>query len=125
MVPTQLLNSRIGDQEVLIEAYVPPGTEQLSARRVQEGVSDLFERARGVVEAAAEQAAETVRRIGEQAEPPDEVTIELGLSFSTTGTIILSSSTAGACLAVSLTYKIHPATAPSDGERAGSAQVQL
>lgn len=124
MVSTHLLNSHIGDQEVLVEAYVPPGTEQLSARRLQEGISDLFERARGVVEAAAEQGAQTVHRIGEQAEPPDEVTIELGLSFSTTGAIIIASSTAGASLAVSLTYKIRP-VAPSDGEQAATAQVRL
>ncbi|QHO90994.1 hypothetical protein CWT12_06215 [Actinomyces sp. 432] len=99
---TQLINGRIGDQEVLIEVVRAPGREELAG--VRDRAADLFERAGDVIEAAAHQAADTVRRVCDQAEPPDEITIQMGLSLSTTGTIVVASSTTTASLAVSMKF---------------------
>ncbi|SHE26000.1 CU044_2847 family protein [Actinomyces glycerinitolerans] len=99
---TQLIKGRIGDQEVLIEVVRAPGSQELSG--VRERAADLFERAGDVVDAAAKQAAGMVRRVCDQAEPPDEITIQMGLSLSTTGAIVVASSTTTASLAVSMKF---------------------
>jgi len=99
---TQLIKGRIGDQEVLIEVVRAPGSQELSG--VRERAADLFERAGDVIHAAAKQAAGMVRRVCDQAEPPDEITIQMGLSLSTTGAIVVASSTTTASLAVSMKF---------------------
>ncbi|WP_136194562.1 CU044_2847 family protein [Actinomyces procaprae] len=99
---TQLIKGRIGDQEVLIEVVRAPGSQELSG--VRERAADLFERAGDVVDAAAKQAAGMVRRVRDQAEPPDEITIQMGLTLSTTGAIVVASSTATASLSVSMKF---------------------
>ena len=103
---TRLVSTRIGGEDVLVEAVVVPGTEKLSSKgRAVDKVQTMLDGAQSVIRSFAEETAGTVARIRQTVGSPDEVSVALGLSFATTGKIIIASSTASASITVTLTYK--------------------
>ena len=113
---TNIIPARIGQEDVLVEAVVVPGTEKLSSKgRAVDRVQTMLDGAQSVIRSFAEETAETVTRIRQTVGSPDEVSVALGLSFATTGKIIIASSTASASITVTLTYK-----AAKDGEDDGA-----
>ena len=109
---TNIIPARIGQEDVLVEAVVVPGTERLSSRsRAVDRVQTMLDGAQSVIRSFAEETAGTVARIRHTVGSPDEVSVALGLSFATTGKIIIASSTASASITVTLTYR-----AAKDGE---------
>jgi len=103
---TRIVSTRIGQEDVLVEAVVVPGTEKLSSRsRAVDRVQTMLDGAQSVIRSFAEETAGTVTRIRQTVGSPDEVSVALGLSFATTGKIIIASSTASASITVTLTYK--------------------
>ena len=103
---TNIIPARIGQEDVLVEAVVVPGTERLSSRsRAVDRVQTMLDGAQSVIRSFAEETAGTVARIRQTVGSPDEVSVALGLSFATTGKIIIASSTASASITVTLTYK--------------------
>ncbi len=109
---TNIIPARIGQEDVLVEAVVVPGTERLSSRsRAVDRVQTMLDGAQSVIRSFAEETAGTVARIRQTVGSPDEVSVALGLSFATTGKIIIASSTASASITVTLTYR-----AAKDGE---------
>ena len=109
---TNIIPARIGQEDVLVEAVVVPGTEKLSSRsRAVDRVQTMLDGAQSVIRSFAEETAGTVARIRQTVGSPDEVSVALGLSFATTGKIIIASSTASASITVTLTYR-----AAKDGE---------
>ena len=110
---TRIVSTRIGQEGVLVEVVVAPGTEKLSSKgRAVDKVQTMLDGAQSVIRSFAEETAGTVARIRQTVGSPDEVSVALGLSFATTGDIIIASSTASASITVTLTYK--------DGEDAGA-----
>ena len=75
----------------------------------------MLDGAQSVIRSFAEETAGTVARIRQTVGSPDEVSVALGLSFATTGDIIIASSTASASITVTLTYR-----AAKDGEDDGA-----
>ena len=113
---TNIIPARIGQEDVLVEAVVVPGTEKLSSRsRAVDRVQTMLDGAQSVIRSFAEETAGTVARIRQTVGSPDEVSVALGLSFATTGKIIIASSTASASITVTLTYK----AAKDGGDGAG------
>ena len=109
---TNIIPARIGQEDVLVEAVVVPGTERLSSRsRAVDRVQTMLDGAQSVIRSFAEETAGPVARIRRTVSSPDEVSVALGLSFATTGKIIIASSTASASITVTLTYR-----AAKDGE---------
>lgn len=109
---TNIIPARIGQEDVLVEAVVVPGTEKLSSKgRAVDRVQTMLDGAQSVIRSFAEETAGTVARIRRTVGSPDEVSVALGLSFATTGKIIIASSTASASITVTLTYR-----AAKDGE---------
>ena len=109
---TRIVPTRIGGEDVLVEAVVVPGTEKLSSKaRAVDKVQTMLDGAQSVIRSFAEETAGTVARIRQTVGSPDEVSVALGLSFATTGKIIIASSTASASITVTLTYR-----AAKDGE---------
>lgn len=103
---TRIVSTRIGQEDVLVEAVVVPGTEKLSSKgRAVDRVQTMLDGAQSVIRSFAEETAGTVTRIRQTVGSPDEVSVALGLSFATTGKIIIASSTASASITVTLTYK--------------------
>lgn len=103
---TNIIPARIGQEDVLVEAVVVPGTEKLSSKgRAVDRVQTMLDGAQSVIRSFAEETARTVARIRQTVGSPDEVSVALGLSFATTGKIIIASSTASASITVTLTYK--------------------
>ena len=103
---TRIVSTRIGGEDVLVEAVVVPGTEKLSSKaRAVDKVQTMLDGAQSVIRSFAEETAGTVARIRQTVGSPDEVSVALGLSFATTGKIIIASSTASASITVTLTYK--------------------
>ena len=103
---TNIIPARIGQEDVLVEAVVVPGTEKLSSKgRAVDRVQTMLDGAQSVIRSFAEETAGTVARIRQTVGSPDEVSVALGLSFATTGKIIIASSTASASITVTLTYK--------------------
>ena len=103
---TRIVSTRIGQEDVLVEAVVVPGTEKLSSRsRAVDRVQTMLDGAQSVIRSFAEETAGTVTRIRQTVGSPDEVSVALGLSFATTGKIIIASSTASASITVTLTYR--------------------
>ena len=103
---TNIIPARIGQEDVLVEAVVVPGTEKLSSKgRAVDRVQTMLDGAQSVIRSFAEETAGTVARIRRTVGSPDEVSVALGLSFATTGNIIIASSTASASITVTLTYK--------------------
>ena len=90
----------------VVEAVVAPGTEKLSSKaRAVDRVQTMLDGAQSVIRSFAEETAGTVARIRQTVGSPDEVSVALGLSFATTGKIIIASSTASASITVTLTYR--------------------
>ena len=113
---TNIIPARIGQEDVLVEAVVVPGTEKLSSKgRAVDRVQTMLDGAQSVIRSFAEETAGTVAQIRRKVGSPDEVSVALGLSFATTGKIIIASSTASASITVTLTYR-----AAKDGEDAGA-----
>jgi len=113
---TNIIPARIGQEDVLVEAVVVPGTEKLSSRsRAVDRVQTMLDGAQSVIRSFAEETAGTVAQIRRTVGSPDEVSVALGLSFATTGDIIIASSTASASITVTLTYR-----AAKDGEDDGA-----
>ena len=103
---TNIIPARIGQEDVLVEAVVVAGTEKLSSRsRAVDRVQTMLDGAQSVIRSFAEETAGTVARIRQTVGSPDEVSVALGLSFATTGDIIIASSTASASITVTLTYR--------------------
>lgn len=103
---TNIIPARIGQEDVLVEAVVVPGTEKLSSKgRAVDKVQTMLDGAQSVIRSFAEETAGTVAQIRQTVGSPDEVSVALGLSFATTGKIIIASSTASASITVTLTYK--------------------
>lgn len=103
---TRIVPTRIGQEDVLVEAVVVAGTEKLSSKsRAVDRVQTMLDGAQSVIRSFAEETAGTVTRIRQTVGSPDEVSVALGLSFATTGKIIIASSTASASITVTLTYK--------------------
>ena len=113
---TNIIPARIGQEDVLVEAVVVPGTEKLSSKgRAVDRVQTMLDGAQSVIRSFAEETAGTVARIRQTVGSPDEVSVALGLSFAATGKIIIASSTASASITVTLTYR-----AAKDGEDDGA-----
>lgn len=103
---TNIIPARIGQEDVLVEAVVVPGTEKLSSKaRAVDRVQTMLDGAQAIIRSFAEETAGTVTRIRRTVGSPDEVSVVLGLSFATTGKIIIASSTASASITVTLTYR--------------------
>ena len=103
---TRIVSTRIGQEDVLVETVVVPGTEKLSSKgRAVDRVQTMLDGAQSVIRSFAEETAGTVARIRQTIGSPDEVSVALGLSFATTGKIIIASSTASASITVTLTYR--------------------
>ena len=103
---TNIIPARIGQEDVLVEAVVVPGTEKLSSKgRAVDRVQTMLDGAQSVIRSFAEETAGTVAQIRRKVGSPDEVSVALGLSFATTGKIIIASSTASASITVTLTYR--------------------
>ena len=113
---TRIVSTRIGQEDVLVETVVVPGTEKLSSKsRAVDRVQTMLDGAQSVIRSFAEETAGTVAQIRQTVGSPDEVSVALGLSFATTGKIIIASSTASASITVTLTYR-----AAKDGEDDGA-----
>jgi len=99
-----LVPLQIGDLDVMVEArhVLEQGTEPTS---VGDRVRVTFNQATSVVTAVAMSTVDIARELASQSRAPDAIEVELGLSFSTTGAIIVAGTTAGATLKVKIVFQ--------------------
>ena len=75
---TRIVSTRIGGEDVLVEAVVVPGTEKLSSRsRAVDRVRTMLDGAQSVIRSFAEETAGTVARIRQTVGSPDEVSVAI------------------------------------------------
>ena len=101
---TQLIKARVGSEDVWVEAVVMPGTQK-TAGPASLHVIDAFDSAREVILEAAQKIVDATVELGRRSAAPDEVGVEFGLKFGSTGSVIIASGTAEASLKVTLTYR--------------------
>ncbi len=104
---TRLVPVRVGAVEVLVEAVVPPGSEQTSGAlgRAGEKIVDAFDAAQEVMTELGVKVAGSVAQMGARSVRPDEVAVAFGLSFASNGSVIVAGASASASLTVTITYK--------------------
>ena len=103
---TRLVEVRLGDEIVLVEAVVPAGSENISSSRENaQKLLRAFDAARGVIVGMAAQVVEVSADLAALAAQPDEIELDFGLKIATTGSIVVAAASAEASLTVKLTYK--------------------
>lgn len=109
VVPTE-----VGGIPVLVEAVAGPGFQQTGRPKGVEKLQDMFARAEDVIEQLALSAVQIGKRVAAQSAGPDEVEVQFGLKFSTTGDIVIASVGAEASLGVKIVYRDLTAANGSD-----------
>jgi Trypsin-co-occurring domain 1 len=105
---------KFGEVEVQVVTVKTAGSEQTSAiSKAKDATTDLFGHAQFVIEAFADQVGGTIAKIRNTIGSPDEVQVELGLSFSASGNVLIASSTGEASIRVTFTYKAKAAEGAS------------
>ncbi|MFC9897661.1 CU044_2847 family protein [Nocardia sp. NPDC127579] len=100
---------RFGEVDVLVETIPAPGTQPTSTLSdAAQKVENAWDRAMTVIEAAAVSSLEMVKRLGHTSASPDRFEIEMGLSFTASGTVIVAGASGAATLKVKLTYERQP-----------------
>ncbi len=105
---------RFGDVEVLVETIQLGGNEPTSViDRATGQVVDAVQRVRSTLGAITESVTGVVDDLAaSQAAHPEKIEIEVGLGFSTKGSVVVVSGGADASLKVKLTYTVPPAAVP-------------
>lgn len=112
---TRLIETRLGDEVVLVEAVVTSGSEPTAAPgEAAVKVLRAFDAAQRVIVDLAKRVASTGKELAECAVQPDEIQVEFSLKITTTGSIVVASGSTEASLVVKLTYK-RDAVAQTDG----------
>ena len=116
MAGSQLIQVRVGDTEIQVEAVVVGGTQPTSTRAAKAAgtVLDAFDRAQDTIIQVAKSTAEMINRTGTAARP-DRVDVEFGLKFTASGGVIMAGVSGEASLTVTLGYDVasRPAAATS------------
>lgn len=103
---TRLIETRLGNEIVLVEAVVTPGSEPTAApAEAAVKVLGAFDAAQRVIVDVAKRVASTGKELAERAVQPDEIQVEFSLKITTTGSIVVASGSTEALLVVKLTYK--------------------
>lgn len=106
MAGTRLVQVRLGEGTVWVEAVVPPGTQPTAALdKAADRVLDAFEAVPGAIADLATKVSSAVEDLASRSVRPDEVGVEFGLKLTTTGSLIVASGTGQASLLVKVTYK--------------------
>lgn len=105
---------RFGDVEVLVEVIQLGGNEQTSAiDRATGQVVDVVHRVRSTLGAIAELITGVIDDLAaSRVVHPDQIEVEVGLGFSTKGSVVVVSGAADASLKVKLTYTAISAATP-------------
>jgi hypothetical protein len=119
---SQLIQVRVGDTEVQVEAVVVAGTQPTSAKgaNVAGTVLDAFDRAQDTIIQVAKSTAEMINRTG-TAVRPDRVDVEFGLKFTASGSVIIAGVSGEASLTVTLGYDVASRPAAATPPEAGSS----
>ncbi len=88
---------RFGEVDLLVETIPLSGTEPTSAwESTGERVLDVLDRTELAVEQIALSTARMIHNLSSHVRPPDQYEIELGLSFTAKGNVVVVGSEAGA-----------------------------
>jgi len=113
---TQLIQVRVGDVEIEVEAVLVAGTQPTSggrAAKAAESVRDAFSRAQETIIEVARSTAQMIDRTGTAARP-DRVEVEFGLKFTVSGGVIMAGVAGEASLAVTLGYDVASRSAAAE-----------
>lgn len=115
---TRLVPVQVGQVQVMVEAVVPPGSEQTAGvlGKAGEKIVDAFDAAEGVMVELGVKVAGAVAEMGVRAVHPDEVSVAFGLSFASNGSVIVAGASASASLTVTITYKRPEVPSQSDAQ---------
>jgi hypothetical protein len=104
---SQLIQVRVGDTEIQVEAVVVAGTQPTSTKAAKAAgtVLDAFDRAQDTIIQVAKSTAEMINRTG-TAVRPDRVDVEFGLKFTASGGVIMAGVSGEASLTVTLGYDV-------------------
>jgi Trypsin-co-occurring domain 1 len=118
---SQLIQVRVGDTEIQVEAVVVAGTQPTSGKAAKAAgtVLDAFDRAQDTIIQVAKSTAEMINRTG-TAVRPDRVDVEFGLKFTASGGVITAGVSGEASLTVTLGYDVAGRPAAAAPPEAGS-----
>ena len=118
---SQLIQVRVGDTEIQVEAVVVAGTQPTSGKAAKAAgtVLDAFDRAQDTIIQVAKSTAEMINRTG-TAVRPDRVDVEFGLKFTASGGVIMAGVSGEASLTVTLGYDVASRPAAAEAPKAGS-----
>lgn len=118
---SQLIQVRVGDTEIQVEAVVVAGTQPTSTKAAKAAgtVLDAFDRAQDTIIQVAKSTAEMINRTG-TAVRPDRVDVEFGLKFTASGGVIMAGVSGEASLTVTLGYDVASRPAAAEAPKAGS-----
>jgi hypothetical protein len=104
---SQVLEIKVGDVEVLVDTVVIAGTQPTASRfnKVGQQTSDAYARAQDVILGVAVSTAELIGKCAARGARPDKAEVEFGLSFSTSGNVVMVGVTAQATFRVLLSYE--------------------
>ena len=119
---SQLIQVRVGDTEIQVEAVVVAGTQPTSTKAAKAAgtVLDTFDRAQDTIIQVAKSTAEMINRTG-TAVRPDRVDVEFGLKFTASGGVIMAGVSGEASLTVTLGYDVASRPAAAEAPEAGSS----
>jgi Trypsin-co-occurring domain 1 len=119
---SQLIQVRVGDTEIQVEAVVVAGTQPTSGKAAKAAgtVLDAFDRAQDTIIQVAKSTAEMINRTGTEVRP-DRVDVEFGLKFTASGGVILAGVSGEASLTVTLGYDVASRPAAATPPEASSS----
>jgi len=118
---SQLIQVRVGDTEIQVEAVVVAGTQPTSGKAAKAAgtVLDAFDRAQDTIIQVAKSTAEMINRTGTTVRP-DRMDVEFGLKFTASGGVIMAGVSGEASLTVTLGYDVASRPAAATPPEAGS-----
>lgn len=110
----RLVPMQVGNVEVLVDAIVPPGWEPASDRHgeVTRGVAQAMDRAYETIVELGVRTAHTAKELAARSTRPDRVDVEFGLSFTSSGGVVVVSGGVAASLKVTMSFTTNTEPSP-------------
>jgi hypothetical protein len=106
-VASQVISTRIGDVELLVEVTPVASSEPTSAKldRAHGAVVAAFDRVQESIMGIAESTVNTIKQLATHSTHPDEIEVKFGLNFTAQGNVVVAGAAGSASLEVTMTYR--------------------
>lgn len=109
-----LVPSQLGEVDIFIEARQAPGSEPTSGRpgEAAQRLLEAFDRAQAAIVQLGRRVVASAQELQREAAAPESIEVQFGLSFTTSGKLVLVEASGEASLTVTLKY---PGQKPAAG----------